>query len=65
MEPKQYRGSGAPEDVPDNVVPFKAVGRRRMVMVPEDEWREVMTVVREWKKVRSGCPIARRLMEVE
>lgn len=47
----------------DNVVPFTATGRRRMVMVPEEEWREVRAALREWKRVRVGCPVARRLIE--
>lgn len=50
------------------VVPFASRGRlagRRMVMVPEDEWREVLQAVREWRKVRTGCPIARRIVQEE
>ena len=34
-----------------------------MVMVPEEEWREVRAALREWKRVRVGCPVARRLIE--
>lgn len=48
-----------------NVVPFDRAGRRRMVMVPEEEWREVQQVVKEWKRLRVGCPVARRILEVE
>lgn len=35
----------------------------RMVMVPEDEWREMRAAFREWQAVRTGCPMARRLLE--
>ena len=63
MHPKQ-RG-GEPQDANSNVVPFTTAGRRRMVMVPEDEWREVLTVVRQWGAVRKLCPVARRIVEEE
>ena len=56
-------GGEAQDANPSNVVPFQSVGRRRMVMVPEDEWREVLTAVRQWGSVRMRCPIARGIIE--
>lgn len=60
MQPTQVAGEAG---IVDNVVPFAPTGKRRMVMVPEDEWREVLAAMREWKRVQAGCPVARRITQ--
>lgn len=64
MEPKQELGDATREAVNSgNVVAFDAGRRRRrMVMVPESEWLEVLAAVRDFRKVAHGCPMARRLL---
>lgn len=48
-------GSGSGKVVPLN--------RRKLIMVPEDEWLEMRAAFAKWLLVTRGCPIARDIIE--